>query len=285
MTATTLFNKVKLIAMGLGLMAGVEASAQTDTAAGYTAEPDTGVWDTAVVRRPVMKEHSALFAFGHTSILDTYLSQETFTGSELRYVSQVMRRREGSRVSSEITHHVLLSMAGTRGNKNSLLTALYNFKFGWYYGWPLAGDDLTLQVGGLVDGVLGGSYNTRNSNNPAQARIALSLDPSAKVSWRFRLGHKPLRLNYEASMPWIGLAFSPNYGQSYYEIFSKGNYDHNIVVASPFSGVQLYQRLTLDFRIWKTTFSIGYLGDIRQMKANSLKYHHYTHALVVGWKY
>ena len=66
---------------------------------------------------------------------------------------------------------------------------------------------------------------------------------------------------------------------------TRGNYDHNVVFVSPFSGVQLHQMLTVDFRLWRTTFTVGYLADIRQMRANSLKYHQYTHAFTIGWRY
>ncbi len=236
-------------------------------------------------KAPMRTERSSMFALGHTDILDTYLSQETFQGTELRYTAQSLRQREGSKISRETSHHILLSSAGTRANKNSMLTAMYNFKAGWYRVWELSGAGINIRIGGLADGTFGGSYNTRNSNNPAQARISLSVNPAGRASWQFRVGNKPLSLNYEVSMPLIGLAFSPNYGQSYYEIFSEGHYDHNIVVTSPFCAPQLYQRLTLDFKLWRTTLSIGYMGDIRQMKANSLKYHQNTHAIVLGWKY
>lgn len=86
-------------------------------------------------------------------------------------------------------------------------------------------------------------------------------------------------------MPLVGIAFSPNYGQSYYEIFSRGNYDHNVVFVSPLSGPQLHQMLTLDVRLWRTTLTVGYLCDILQMEANDLKYHQYSHGILIGWRY
>lgn len=241
--------------------------------------------DSILGGKAVQKERYTLFGWGHTNILDTYLSQETYQGTEIRYLSEVFRQRKASRVSTVAGHHVWLSSAGTRNNRNSLLTVMYNMMYGWHYNCNVGLPDLRLKVGGLLDGTLGGTYNTRNSNNPAQARISLSLNPSARLSWDFRVRNIPFTLHYEASLPLIGLAFSPNFGQSYYEIFSEGNYDRNVVVTSPFAAPQLHQMLVLDFQLWRKTFSIGYMGDIRQMKANQLKYHQYTHGVVIGWKY
>lgn len=233
---------------------------------------------------PKVKLRTNLIGIGHTDILDTYISQEKATGLELRYVYEVASRREGSHVSHLTMHQAFITAADTRGNDHTMLSAMYNLKFGWYYNWDLSASRLNLKAGGLGDITLGGLYNTRNSNNPAQARASLSIDPSVMASWSFNVKGRPFVLRYGAAMPLLGLAFSPNYGQSYYEIFSKGDYDHNIVFTSPFSGPQLHQQLMLDFRLWHTTFTIGYLGDIRQMEANDLKYHQYTHAFVIGWR-
>ena len=227
----------------------------------------------------------AAVSVSHTDILDTYLSQEAFSGTEISFIGQAIRQRDSSRVSREFTHHAWVSLAGTRGNANSLLSGTYNLRFGWHYNWTYPAQRLRLRVGGMGDFLLGGAYDTRNSNNPAQLRLAFSVDPSASLSWDFALGHRPFTLTYAAAVPLVGLAFSPHYGQSYYEIFTRDNYDHNVVVTSLFAAPQLHQMLTLDIRFRRTSLTVGYVGDILQMRANGLKYHQYSHGIMVGWKY
>lgn len=246
-----------LLVLALGLLAGLTASAQRLTAV----------------------------AVAHTDILDTYLSQETFSGTEVSFISQAVRQRDSSRVSRELLHHAWVALAGTRGNAHSLLSGAYNLRFGWHYNWTYPAQRLRLRVGGMGDFLLGGAYDTRNSNNPAQLRLALSVDPSASLSWDFTVGRRPITLTYAAAMPLIGLAFSPHYGQSYYEIFARDNYDHNVVVTSPFSAPQLHQMLTLDIHFRRTALTVGYVGNILQMRANGLKYHQYSHGILLGWKY
>lgn len=41
--------------------------------------------------------------------------------------------------------------------------------------------------------------------------------------------------------------------------------------------------LTVDFRLARTTWRIGYLGTIEQAHVNNLKQHTYTHSLVIGF--
>ncbi len=222
-----------------------------------------------------------MIGIGTVNILDTYLSPENYTGTEIRYVSITSKPSRWNRLRQRIIHQGDVSVSHNHADNNNEMAGFYNFQYGLTHGWMLT-EDLYAWVGGSVDATLGFVYNMRNSNNPAQAKVALNLAPMAGLTYKFSIKHRPFSLNYEATAPLCGLMFSPNYGQSYYEIFNRGNYDHNIVPTTLISTPSLRQLLTLEFPLLRRKFRIGYLGDYQQAKVNHLKYHNYTHALVVG---
>ena len=123
-----------------------------------------------------------------------------------------------------------MSYSDNRSGNGGEIAGAYTFSYGVHYNWNFFDGSLNVKAGAQADVNVGFLYNTRNSNNPAQARLSLNISPSAAATYRFRLWQHNYSLRYELSVPLIGMMFSPNYGQSYYEIFSRGNYDHNIVL-------------------------------------------------------
>ena len=53
----------------------------------------------------------------------------------------------------------------------------------------------------MIDPERGFVYNTRNSNNPAQAKAYGSVDISGMAIYKFRIGNHPLVARYQANLP------------------------------------------------------------------------------------
>lgn len=246
-------------------------------AAPLAAQSDTITSDKVVT-------NARMISVGATNILDTYLSQEKFRGTELCYISHTTREPEGRRWSRLTVHQGNIAWADNRSGDGGEIAGAYYFSYGARRKWAFrAGNgDIVLRAGAQIDVTAGFIYNTRGSNNPAQARLGLNLSPSVSATYSTRLGRLPVAVNYEASTPLAGVMFSPNYGQSYYEIFSRGNYDHNVVPTTFISTPSLRQMLTVDVATRLATVRIGYLGDMQQASVNRLKQHIYTHAVLIG---
>lgn len=235
------------------------------------------------IRAQKVITRSTMVGIGQTNILDTYLSAEHFSGSGLSFVNTVERQRPDRHWATLMEHEANLSTAKDQTRSQQELEGAYNFYWGKLYNWRLMDGRLRLQAGGLVNASLGFIYNTGNSNNPAQARAHLNMMPAGVASYRFTLFKCPMTARYELAVPLCGIRFSPNYGQSYYELFSRGNYDHNIVPTTFVAAPEWRHLLTVDAQLWRqTTLRIGYLGNMQQSEVNNLKQHVYTHRFLIG---
>ena len=246
---------------------------------------------------------SHMIGIGPSRILDTYISQEKYSGVGITYLYIRAGKKPNKRWQNNIEHEVDLSKTRDRSHTTSMLEGNYNLYWGRVatvasrtsrtsrssmtsrtsMASRTSENGFQLQAGLAANVNLGFLYDMSTSNNPAQARFALNLMPVGIATYGFDIKEQHFSLRYELNLPLVGLMFSPNYGQSYYEIFSLGNYDHNIVATTIFSAPSLRQMLTVDFRLWGITWRVGYLGDIQQAKPNHLKQHFYTHSLVLGF--
>ena len=286
---------------GLCLLAFTRAAAQDSGTAGDTLRSVTDLLQGPVSCigniSPGFKatERRNMLIIGTANSLDTYLSPLTYRGTELRFTSQVVHNRKERNWTHTLTHGLRLARESMRTNDGVRLEGGYDLSCSWqrkivnrtvgYWG------RLMVTAGAGVDATVGFRYNAQNSNNPAQAEAAVCFTPAMAADWRFFLvspksGRRhTLGLRYEAAVPLVGMMFSPAFGQSYYEIFSRGNYDHNLCTIWVGNAPSLRQRLLFNFKLLKRQFFIGYEGDYRQAKVNDIKYHRYTNAAVLGWRW
>ena len=221
------------------------------------------------------------FGAGESRLLDTYLSQEEFSGSGLTFLYTSERRKPERHWTTVWQHEVSRCATEDRAASVSETLTEYTMVVGKRRNWQFGG--LRLQAGGVLSFNLGALQNSANSNNPVSARHSLQLMPSAKASHDFELVGLPFTLHYEVQLPLVGEMFTPNYGQSYYEVFSLGNYDRNVVLTTFVSTPNLRQLLSLDAHVPRfATLRVSYLGNYQQSKVNGLKTHVYNSMVMVG---
>ena len=225
-----------------------------------------------------------MLGVGQSKILDTYLTPEHFsgTGYTYLYIKDTAPTDTLRRWTTTIEHEVDFSKTKDRSGNASNLEISYNLYWARYYNLqPIS--NLRLQVGAAANASLGGIYNMISSNNPAQAHASINIMPSATASYDFRIGSQNFSARYELNLPFIGVMFSPNYGQSYYEIFCQGNYDHNIVPTTFISAPTFRQTASVDWHFSKRmSLRLGYLGNYQQSNVNNLKSHIYAHRIMIG---
>lgn len=222
--------------------------------------------------------NAKMFAPSYLQVQDTYLSPEEYTGTELRYISHTIREKDSSKWSTLFINEGAVGYGKSRSENGNTISGSYHFQYGRMHQWSLLENKMRIKAGGQAELTAGFIYNTRNGNNPAQAIAMAGIGPLLHIDYDLRR----LTVSYEASCPLLGLTFSPNYGQSYYEIFSEGHYDHNIVPTTIVSTPSIRQTLTVDIPWGRTTWRLGIYGDYRQQQVNSLKRHIYSSGIIIG---
>ena len=237
--------------------------------------------DSLQATRHVMR--SVMIGAGHNNTFETYLSPLEYKGPEVRFAYETMRmtRLMDGNVSAQNLLQLHASYTENISQTNHTYGGLVNWSYALHYQFrPAKG--LKILFGPMLDLNAGVVYNRRNSNNPAQAKAYGGLGASGMLIWKFRIKNYPMTLRYQANLPLLGAMFSPEFGESYYEIFSLGNGGRNVVFTSLHNNPSLRQLLTLDFPVGNTVMRVGYICDLQQAKVNNLKSHTYSHDFMIG---
>lgn len=237
--------------------------------------------DSLQATRHVMR--SVMIGAGHNNTFETYLSPLEYEGPEVRFAYETMRmtRLMDGNVSAQNLFQLHASYTENISQTNHTYGGLVNWSYALHYQFrPAKG--LKILFGPMLDLNAGVVYNRRNSNNPAQAKAYGGLGASGMLIYRFRIKNYPLTVRWQANLPLLGVMFSPEFGESYYEIFSLGNGGRNVVFTSLHNNPSLRQLLTLDFPVGKTVMRVGYVCDLQQAKVNNLKSHTYSHDFMIG---
>lgn len=245
-----------------------------------------------------------LFGAGSTAIYDAYLSPLDYQGPGIS-VTMITEKRSRwshrqitdslwhSSIPRLSTYHILdITAATTKNPKGNahIYDAQLSFAAGWHYNWlfhPGARQRIRLRAGGLLELTGGGSFSTRNGNNPGQGRAALDIAASVIADYSFpspfRRQQTPWTLRVAADAPLAGVMFTPQYGQSYYELFELGHYNGNVVGTWPGNVPSARLFATLSIPVGRAHLAIGYRGEARQSEVHSLTRHSWYNGFVIGF--
>ncbi len=293
--ATAIMLLLSLTAQGQGARSKVQEDTQsTDNTLAPSFSP---------LAPDINKEvlHSTLFGAGWANVLDTYLSPYNYKGTDIRIQRETMRMTNlwQGRVSNQSLIDVNASINKNHTRNRDEYAGGIRYSQGWFYNFmggntvnPLAPRTSSrtsslprwnFSAGLVASGYIGGIYIDRSGNNPAQAKAGLMIDVSGMATYDMQIARHHYLWRYQVWLPFIGIAFSPNYGQSYYEAFTLGQKDHNVVFAYPGNMPSMRHKITLDIPIRRYTLRVGYVAQIQQSTFNHLKHHYYTHDLMIGF--
>ena len=229
-------------------------------------------------------ERTYLLGMGKNHVYDSYLSPLDYAGSTLGFTrigERTMQRGQGR--WSQMTYFDLNAsqLHNPVGNATTWDGEL-QFNYGQHY-HMMAQPKWNVALGGLLGAHLGGTYNTRNDNNPGQMRMALDLAVSAVASRQFALWKKRWTWRTQCDIPVMGTFFTPNYGQSYYEIFILGHANRNIVFSHPFNAPSVRLLSTISIPFGTSSLTLGYKADIRQSTVHHLDRHAWHHTFLIGY--
>ena len=228
--------------------------------------------------------HATMYGAGYTNVYDTYLSPQEYKGIEFRLSRESIRMTKlfDGNVSTQSFFQANLSYTKNRAETSNAFAGLVNWNYGLHYQFRI-NEHLKFLAGGMGELNGGFIYNLRNSNNPASAKAYINLAASGMIIYNFKIKRYPMTLRYQLNLPLLGVMFSPDHQQTYYEIFTLGNTDNIIRFTSLHNQPSARQMLSVDFPVRYSKMRFSYLCDIQQSHLNGLRTHTYSHIFMVGF--
>ena len=221
---------------------------------------------------------ATLVGIGNSNLYDTYLSPLKYKGTSIHLFHERMKKT--SWMNGNFTKQQLLNLevafADNPAKNAKEYSFLLDFNWGGHYSL-IKTDKFRFAAGGLWNITGGVLYNQRNSNNPASARAYTNVHFSAIAFYNW----KSVTFRGQVDTPLFGIAFSPHYRQSYYEI-SLGNSVNVVNFVSFHNQRAMNAYFTADVPIQKVMLRFGYLGSFYQTKMQNIQTHNYSNSFVIG---
>lgn len=220
--------------------------------------------------------------WGKSDIIDTYLSPLKYSGDKFSLSAEWMKalKQNPQHLSMIFDAEIYGDICKSPARNSSL----YNIgiDLGWHIFYkyqPIKG--LTIGGGGGATINAGALYLPRNSNNPVSAYASIDATLNAIASYSLNIGKLPIRITNRTTLPSLGVFFSPDYGQTYYEIYL-GNHSGLVHFGWWGNHFSLDNHLSASIAIGNMSLRLGYRFNIKSSYVNNINTRHTSHAITFG---
>ena len=233
---------------------------------------------------PWSVNEATLIGIGKYNIKDTFHSDLKYTGFGVRILNERMKmtRLMDYNVSRQQIINVDFSVTKNPARNVKDWSGFIDYSLAYHYHFrPL--QNLKVLAGSGIHALGGFIYNTRNGNNPASAKADIDLTLSAMAIYNFKIKNLPLTFRYQAELPFMGILFSPHYGQPYYFIFMQGDNKGIVNFSSFHNKFAMKNFITLDIPVAKCTIRLGYLNSMYRLNVQQIKSHIISNSFTIGF--
>lgn len=232
------------------------------------------------------EERGFSFGGGYTNLIDTYLSPLRYGGAHAMLMGECFSqiRIPNGRWYGQSLFILHGDYTIPRSGNGLTVGGMMDYSYSQYCVFPLGGDKngIRLYVGPQAQFRVGGIYNLRNSNNPAQLKLGVNVAASFMTKYAFLLCDVPMNVRLQIDLPLLGVAFGPDYGQSYYEIFYLRRSKGCVHLTSLHNNLALRTKFSYDMQLRLCTLRFTLANDLYQWTLGNHHYRMFTHSIMLG---
>lgn len=241
---------------------------------------------TAKAQETVLRPVTSVYTLeaGSSHLADTYLTPLKYSGWQMALSYE---RWQAMKFSPQdwvmnLSGRLSFDRDLNPGKNATMWGAELQLQWAMMRRWPSGNvNGVSLSAGGFTDLHGGLLYLARNSNNPVSAKAAWNVGVSGMATWRLQVGRLPVVLAYRVSLPLVGVCFSPQYDELYYEIYL-GNHKGLAHFAWPGDYFRIDQLLSADLRLGATALRVGYRCNIFTSSLSGLECRDISHCFTFG---
>lgn len=235
--------------------------------------------DSSDVARPVTTVFSV--GVGRASVLDTYLTPVTYSGTHLRLGYSAMQAT-GFSPEKWVRHLQLGVEYGNVHNPtgiNTMHALMVDGKWSLMHRWRMS-HGLQLMAGGMIGASGGAIYNGQNSNNIVSVKAHIGLGLAGAAVYPVHIKRLPVTLSWQVDAPVIGAFYSLDYDESYYEIY-EGNRSNLVHCTLPHR-FELNSLVSADLHLGNTIVRVGYRFSTQSSRVCNISTDITSHSIVLG---